>query len=269
MPTHIDPLASVDPAARLGEDVRIGPFCLVGPNVELGDRVELRSHVVVEGHTRIGAGTRVFSHAALGTAPQDLKYNGEEMRLEIGENCLFREYANANIGTEGGGGVTRIGDNGLFMVGVHIAHDCTVGRNAIFANHVTLGGHVTIGDYVFIGGLSAVHQFVRVGSHCYLGGLSPIRRDVIPYSTAVAADTHLDGLNLIGLRRRGFDRAEINAVRAAYRDIFRGKGTFKERLEQAGKTYADHPVAMEVIEFIRSAGRRGVMLEARDDDPVG
>jgi UDP-N-acetylglucosamine acyltransferase len=266
MATHIDPLASVDPAAQLGEDVRIGPFCLVGPNVELRDGVELRSHVVVEGHTRVGAGTRVFSHATLGTAPQDIKYRGEETRLEIGENCLFREYANANIGTVNGGGVTRIAADGLFMIGVHIAHDCQIGRGAIFANHVTLGGHVTVGDHVFIGGLSAVHQFVRVGQNAYIGGYSPVHYDVVPYAIVSGPTAHLEGLNLIGLKRRGDDKDEINQLRAAYRAIFRGTGAFADRVDRVAADYPDSALVRSFVDFIRQGGKRSYTMHGVGDD---
>ncbi|MEX0760145.1 MAG: acyl-ACP--UDP-N-acetylglucosamine O-acyltransferase, partial [Tistlia sp.] len=208
--------AIVEAGARLGEGVEVGPFCLVGPEVELGDRVKLHSHVVVAGRTSIGAGTAIFPFASLGHAPQDLKYAGEASRLEIGRDNVIREQVTMNPGTAGGGLLTRVGDGCLFMVGAHVAHDCPVGDRVILANNATLAGHVQVGEQAIVGGLSAVHQFVRIGRHAMIGGMSGIEHDVIPYGLAMGERARLGGLNLVGLKRRGYERGQIQGMLAAY-----------------------------------------------------
>ena len=197
--TDIHPTAIVDPAASLGDDVAIGPYCIVGGDAVLGDRVRLHSHVVIGGKTDIGAQTEIFPFASIGLVPQDLKYSGEESTLVIGCRNRIREYATMNPGTADGGMVTRVGDDCLFMVSAHVAHDCIVGNNFILANNATLGGHVVVGDYAILGGLTAVHQFVRIGRHAIIGGMTGVENDVIPYGTVVGDRGQLTGLNIIGV----------------------------------------------------------------------
>ncbi|MEM7446057.1 MAG: acyl-ACP--UDP-N-acetylglucosamine O-acyltransferase [Pseudomonadota bacterium] len=270
MAVSIDPHAVVAPGAQLGTGVKIGPFCNIGADVVLGDGVEVISHAVIDGKTTVGAGTKIFPFTSLGVPPQDLKYKGEPTTLVIGKNCQIREHVTAHRGTAHGKGETRVGDDSLIMIGVHIAHDCQVGARAIFANGATLGGHVTIGEQVFIGGLTAIHQFVRVGSYAYVGGMAAIRFDVIPCSIVMGADDgRLSGLNLVGLKRRGLQRDEINVLRRVYKTMFRESGTMKERFDRALELYADEPAAQEILSFIREGSARSYLrdnMSERDDD---
>jgi len=254
----IHPTAIVDPAAKLGQDVEIGPYCVVGGQVELGDRVHLISHVVVDGITSIGEGTVVYPFASLGLRPQDLKYHGEPSTLVIGKNNQIRENVTMNPGTEGGGMITKVGDNGLYMVGVHVAHDCVVGDHVILANNATLAGHVVVGDYAVLGGLSAVHQFVRVGRSVMVGGMTGVENDVIPYGAVTGNRAHLSGLNLIGIKRRGMGREDIHSLRNAYRLLFAPEGTMAERLEDVADQFANCEPVMEIVDFIRSDSSRSI-----------
>lgn len=255
----IHPTAIIDPAATLGKDVKIGPFCTVGPDVVLGDEVELISHVVVDGHTSIGARTRVFPFACLGLRPQDLKYRGEVSTLEIGADCMIREYVTMNPGTEGGLMRTAVGDRCLLMACVHIAHDCIVGNNVVLANAVLLAGHVTIEDHVRIGGMSAVNQFVSIGAYAFIGGMTGVERNVIPHGRVVGERGELRGINVIGLRRREIDKEEIRAVRGIYKTLFTlGLGT-AEALAIAEKEVAGHPSAEQVVEFVRQHLKEGIL----------
>ena len=254
--SQIHPTAIVEAGAQLGPDVTIGPYCCVGPQVALGAGVVLQSHVVVTGDTRIGARTQAFPFSSLGQIPQDKKYKGEPARLEIGEDNVIREGVTMNIGTEGGGMLTKVGDRGLYMTGVHIGHDCQVGNDVVFANNGTLGGHVIVGDFVLLGGLSAVHQFCRIGPYAMVGGLTGVERDVIPYGMVVGDRARLAGLNLRGLQRRGFDVAEIQAMRQGYAFLFGSEGTFAERVEAAAERYAALKPMMEIIDFIRADSKR-------------
>ena len=256
---QIHPTAVVERGAEFADDVTIGPFCHVGAKVRLGPRVELISHVAVAGITSIGAGTRVFPFASIGQQPQDLKYKGEPSSLEIGADNLIRESVSMNTGTEGGGMVTRIGDRNLFMLGSHVAHDCQVGSDTVFANNATLGGHVIVGDFAIFGGLSAVHQFCRIGQYAMIGGLTGVEHDVIPYGTVMGDRARLNGLNLRGLQRRGFDVAEIRALRQAYDFLFGDEGTFAERVELAAERYAELKPMMEIIGFIRADSKRRIV----------
>ena len=222
--------AVVDPAAQLGEDVKIGPFCVVGSDVILDDGVVLHSHVAVAGRTRIGPRSEIYPFASIGHPPQDLKYQGEPSELEIGAENRIREHVTMNPGTEGGGMVTRVGDRCLFMVGAHVAHDCQIGDGVIMANNATLAGHVTVGQQAVIGGLSAVHQFVRIGHNAMIGGMSGVEHDVIPYGLVMGERARLHGLNMVGLKRAGFEREEIQSLRQAYQSLFAANGTFAERL---------------------------------------
>lgn len=260
MSANIHPSAVVDPGARLGTGVEIGPFCVVGPHVVLGDYVRLVSHVAIDGRTTIGEGTIVYPFASLGHAPQDLKYKGEPSELIIGRNNRIRENVTMNTGTEGGGMVTRVGDGGLFMVGVHIGHDCIVGNNVIFANNATLGGHVVVGDHAVLGGLSAVHQFVRIGAHAMIGGMSGVEADVIPYGLVKGDRAYLAGLNLVGLQRRGFAREEIHALRNAFKKLFEGEGDLASRAAAVAEEAGEISTVAEMLSFLADRGSRALTL---------
>lgn len=266
MTVDVHPTAVVDPAAKLGDGVRIGPFCVVGPEVELGDGTRLESHVVVAGRTSIGAGTRVFPFASLGQDPQDLKYAGEASQLLIGRNTVIREHVTMNPGTEGGGMVTRVGDGCLFMMASHVAHDCLIGDHVILANNATLGGHVEIGDHAILGGLSAVHQFVRIGDHAFIGGMAGVERDVIPYGMVIGERGWLGGLNLVGLKRRGFDRDAIHGLRAAFRELFHGDGEMTDRIAAVADTYGDITAVQHLVEFLRESTGRQILRPRMADD---
>ena len=248
----IHPTAIVEDGARLTGNVTIGPYCTVGPHVTLAEGVELVSHVAVAGHTSVGVDTRIWPFASIGHSPQDLKYRGEESWLEIGAGCMIREHVTMNPGTSGGGLHTRVGSNCLFMMGGHVAHDCRIGDNVIMANNATLAGHVEIGEFAFLGGLSAVHQFVRIGAHSMVGGMSGVEKDVIPYGSVIGNRAELGGLNLVGLKRRGFGRDVIHALRGAYRMIFQGEGSLAERAARAGEAYADIEPVQHMVAFIRA-----------------
>jgi UDP-N-acetylglucosamine acyltransferase len=266
----IHPAAVVDPAARLGAGVTIGPFCVVGPEVELGDGVELKSHVAIWGRTSIGAGTRVFPFASLGHEPQDLKFKGEASRLEIGANCTIREGVTMNPGTEGGGLLTKVGDNCTFLANSHVAHDCIVGNAVVFSNNVMLAGHCRVGNYVIIGGGAGIHQFVRIGDHAFIGGLAGLENDLIPYGMALGNRAALAGLNIIGLRRRNFTREQIHELRRAYRLLFAPEGTLKERVEDVALEFDHLPLVHEILDFIRAGGDRAICTprETRPGDPA-
>jgi UDP-N-acetylglucosamine acyltransferase len=256
--TNIHPTAVIDPKARISESAIIGPYCVVGPEVELGDGVELVSHVAVAGITTIGAGTRIFPFASIGHRPQDLKYKGEPSSLVIGANNQIREHVTMNPGTEGGGMVTRVGDNCLFMASAHVAHDCILGDNVILANNATLAGHVVVGEFAFLGGLSAVHQFVRIGKHAMIGGMSGVEADIIPFGTVTGNRAYLNGLNIVGLKRRGFSRDDIHTLRNAYRLLFAPEGTLQERLSDVEEQFQANAVVMEIVAFIRSESSRSL-----------
>jgi UDP-N-acetylglucosamine acyltransferase len=270
--------ASIASGARIGAGVRIGPWCRVGPDVVLEDGVELMSHVVVDGLTTIGAGTKVFPFATIGLPPQDLKYRGEPTRVEIGPRCQIREHVTIHRGTPGGGGLTRIGAEVMLMCVVHIAHDCVVGDRSIIANNVMFGGHITVGEQVFIGGGSAIHQFVRIGRHAAVGGMSGVEGDVIPYGLVMGNRARLAGLNLVGLKRRGFSRAQIHALRGAFRLLFRAEGTLDDRMDEAAVRFATEPLVSEVLAFMRADAKRPLCRAAdlrdadiaddSDDDPA-
>ena len=254
----IHPTAIVAPGAEIAASVVIGPYCCIGEHVILEDDVTLVSHIVVAGRTRIGRGTRIFPFASIGHEPQDLKYRGEESELIIGRNNTIREHVTMNPGTRGGGMVTRVGDNGLFMVGVHVAHDCQVGDNVIMANNATLAGHVAIEEHAFLGGLSAVHQFVRIGRHAMVGGMSGVEHDVIPYGLVMGDRARLSGLNIRGLQRRGFQREDIQSLRSAYQILFGEKGTLGERVEEIAALYPEVEPVRHVVDFIRADSSRAV-----------
>ena len=250
--------AVVAPGAKLGQGVEIGPFCVVGPEVELGDDVRLHSHVVVAGSTCIGAGTRVFPFASLGHEPQDLKFAGEPTRLEIGAQCLIREGVTMNPGTRAGGALTLVGDRSVFLAQSHVAHDCRVGSDVILSNNVMLAGHCQVGDRAILGGGAAVHQFARIGTQAFVGGLAGVEHDVIPYGIVLGNRASLAGLNLVGLKRRGFSREQIHELRRAYRILFDREGTLHERIERMAQEFADQAAVMDIVGFLRQGGERAI-----------
>ena len=249
--------SEINKKAKISKNVKIGPFCYVGANVELSENVELVSNVHIEGNTTVGKGTKIFPFASIGTQPQDLKYKGEKNILNIGENNLIREYVTINPGTEGGGFKTLIGNNCLFMISSHIAHDCKIGNNVIIANNVPLGGHVTIEDSVVIGGNSAVQQFTRIGRLAMIGGMTGVLKDVIPFGLSVGNRNFLQGLNLIGLRRHKYNNQKIMALDKAYRDIFSSKN-LHENLSKINGEYKDNELVTEVIKFIEKDKKRPI-----------
>ncbi len=259
MTTEIHPTAVIEQGAELGENVKVGPYCVIGANVKLGNNVQLKSHVVVDGCTTIGDATIVFPFASLGHAPQDLKYMGEKSELIIGKHNKIREHVTMNPGTVGDKMKTVVGDNCLFMMASHVAHDCVIGNNVILANNATLAGHVEVGDYAIIGGLSAVHQFVRIGPYAMIGGMSGVEYDVIPFGLVKGERAHLAGLNYIGLERRGFTKEQVQSLLRAFKEIFEGRGTLAERTAKAANDYKDEQAVMRVIDFIRAKEGRSVL----------
>ena len=247
----------IDSKAKISNNVKIGPFCYVGPNVILDDNVELVSNVHIEGNTRVGKGTRIFPFASIGTQPQDLKFKGEKNSLEIGENNLIREYVTINPGTEGGGSKTIIGNNCLFMISSHIAHDCKVGNEVVIANNVPLGGHVTIEDSVVIGGNSAVQQFTRIGRLAMIGGMTGVLKDVIPFGLSIGNRNSLEGLNLIGLRRKKYENQKIMGLSKAYKEIFASKN-LHENLSKINGEHKGNELVNEVVAFIGKDKKRPI-----------
>lgn len=255
----IDPTARVANGARIGEGVEIGPYCLVGPQVELKSGVRLIGHVNVTGVTSIGEDSIVYPFASLGTPPQSVHYRGGATGLVIGARCEVREGVTMNTGTEDGGGMTRVGERCIFMVGAHVGHDCAVGSEVTFANNAVLGGHVSVGDYTFLGGHSAIHQFVRIGEGAMMAGMSAARDDIIPFGFAFGQTGALVGLNTVGLRRRGATRPEMHRLRQAYRALFFAEGRLADRIEAVATAFAGDPLVEKVIAFIRAGGKRPLM----------
>jgi len=247
----------IDKKAKVSKKVKVGPFCYVGPNVELKDNVHLVSNVHIEGETTIGEGTKIFPFASIGTQPQDLKFKGEKSKLVIGKNNIIREYVTINPGTKGGGSKTIIGDDCLFMISSHIAHDCIIGNKVIIANNVPLGGHVTIEDSVVIGGNSAVQQFTRIGRLAMIGGMTGVLKDVIPFGLSIGNRNHLQGLNLIGLRRHNYDNQKIIGLNKAYKEIFASKN-LHQNLSKINGEFKDNELVGEVIKFIEKDKKRPI-----------
>lgn len=260
--SQIHPTAIVEDGAKIGNGVKIGPYAIVGRDAELGDEVELVSHAIVTGRTQIGARTRIFPFASIGHQPQDLKFKGEPSTLVVGEECIIREGVTMNPGTEGGGMTTVVGNRCAFLANSHVGHDCQVGNNVILSNNVMLAGHVTVGDYVIVGGGAAVIQFARVGNHAFLGGMSGLEHDLIPYGMALGNRAYLSGLNIVGLQRRGFSRADIHDLRRAYRLMFAAEGTMAERVSDVSEEFSGHPIVVEIVEFIREGGKRSLCTPA-------
>lgn len=254
--SQIHPTSIIDKDATIEADVSIGPYAVVGAGVTLKSGVILHSHAVVAGNTMIGEETEIFPFASIGHRPQDKKYNGEPVQLRIGKRNIIREHVTMNPGTVGGGSLTQVGDNNLFMAASHVAHDCMVGNNVILANNATLAGHVTIGNDAIIGGLSAIHQFVRIGAYAMIGGMSGVEKDVIPYGSVMGERANLAGLNLVGLKRRQIDKDTINALRHAFKELFlAAEGTLAERANKVDAAYAQ-PEVQAMTQFILGASDR-------------
>ncbi len=251
--TQVHKTSLVDAKAQLDDSVTVGPYCVVGANVTL------ISHAVVEGRTTVGGGTAIYPFASIGHCPQDLKYQGEPSTLVIGCDNTIREHVTMNPGTEGGGMVTKVGDGCLFMMSSHVAHDCQLGDGIVMANNATLAGHVEVGDYAVLGGLCAVHQFVRIGHHAMIGGMSGVEGDVIPYGSVMGNRATLSGLNIVGLKRRGFSREDIHDLRTAYRLLFAQEGTLSERVEDVAEMFKSSDPVMEIVSFIRGDSSRAVI----------
>ncbi len=254
----IHPTAVIEDGAQIGDDCKIGPYCVIGPDAKLGNEIVLESHVVIAGHTTIGDKTRIFPFASIGHQPQDLKYKGEPSEVVVGKNNAIREYVTIHPGTEGGGMVTRVGDNCLLMTTAHVGHDSTIGDHVVMATNSTLGGHVTLGDHAIVGGLAAVHQFARIGRHAFVGGMSGVEFDVIPYGSVLGNRARLSGLNIVGLKRRGFNRDQIHTLRSAYRMLFAEEGTLQERVDDVEEMFGEYDVVMEIVNFIRSDSSRAI-----------
>jgi len=253
----------IDKEAKIGKNIKIGPFCYIGPQVQIGDNVELISNVHIEGNTKIGKGTRIFPFSSIGTRPQDLKYRGEFNMLEIGENNTIREYVTINPGTEGGGSKTIIGNNCLFMISSHVAHDCKIGNDVVIANNVPLGGHVTIEDSVVIGGNSAVQQFTRIGRLAMIGGMTGVLKDVIPFGLSFGNRNYLRGINLIGLKRKKYDNKKILELDKAFKKIFSSKN-LHENLTKINGEYKGNDLVAEVIKFISKDKKRPICTPHSD-----
>lgn len=264
MTVEIHPTAIVAPGAELADGVTVGPYSIIGKHVRIGARTQLLSHVVIEGHTTVGEDCTVRNFANLGGPPHHNGYNGEPTELRIGNRNRIWEHVTMHIGTPGGGGVTTVGDDGMFMATSHVGHDCHVGDNVILAHSATLGGHVTIGDFVMVSGLAAVHQYARVGRYAFIGGLAAVTKDVIPYGLVWGNHAHLEGLNLVGLKRRDFSRETIGALRSAYRLLFAEEGTFQERIDDTEIAFGQSEPVMEIINFIRADSGRPLCLPERE-----
>ena len=249
--------AIVDVKAKISSSANIGPYCVIGPNVEIGDNVKIHSHVNISGNTIIGKNNKIYPFASIGNDPQDLKYDGEKTKLIIGDNNKIREYVTINPGTDGGGGLTKIGNNCLFMISSHIAHDCEVGNNVIIANNVPLGGHAIIEDNVVIGGNSAVQQFTRIGKMAMIGGMTGVLHDVIPYGLSTGNRNILQGVNLIGLRRAKFNNKDILGLSEAYKEIFATKN-LTENISKLNGEFKENPLVKNVIKFITKDKKRSI-----------
>ncbi len=249
--------AIIDPKAKISSGVSIGAFTVIGPNVEIGENTIIQSHVSIIGNTKVGKNNKIYPFASIGNDPQDLKFDGEVTKLEIGDNNKIREYVTVNPGTKGGGGFTRIGNNCLFMISSHIAHDCQVGNNVIIANNVPLGGHAIIEDNVVIGGNSAVQQFTRIGKMAMIGGMTGVLHDVIPYGLSTGNRNSLQGLNLIGLRRAKFENKDILGLSEAYKEIFATKN-INENINKLNGSFQENPLVKNVIDFITKDKKRSI-----------
>ena len=259
----VDPSAIVARGAELGRGVRIGPFCTVGPHVVIEDGVELVSHVIVDGHTRIGPGVRLFPFCTIGLPPQDFKYRGEPTKCVIGARTQVREHCTIHRGTGHGRGVTTVGADCMLMAVAHVAHDCAIGDHVIIANNVVMGGHVSIADHAVIGGSAALHQFVRIGRAAMVGGVSGVEADIPPFASVIGNRARLAGLNVVGLKRRGFDKQQIHRLRLVYRALFGGGAVFARRLEETRARFGQDPLVAELLAFIDAPSHRGLIRAGR------
>ena len=249
--------AIVDPKAKISTNVNIGPYSIIGPNVEIGEDTDINSHVSIAGHTKIGKKNKIYPFSSIGNNPQDLKYNGEKSYLEIGDSNTIREYVSINPGTDGGGGLTKIGNNCLFMVSSHVAHDCVIGDNVVAVNNVAIGGHVQIDDNAIIGGNSAVHQYIRIGKFAMIGGICAVIRDVIPYGLVHGNRSVLQGINLIGLRRNNIPNQEIALLSKAYKEIFKSEN-LSENLKNLSEEFKENDLVIEILKFIQKDKKRPI-----------
>lgn len=264
---EIHPTAIISPDSEIARGVKIGPYVVVGPDVKIGQETEIGPHTVIEGHTRLGEKIKVSQFASIGAPPQDLKYAGEPTRVEISDQTIIREFVTVHRGTQGGGGITRVGKQCMLMAYCHVAHDCQVGDHVIMANGVTLGGHVEIGDCAIIGGLSAIHQFCRIGAYAFLGGMSGANKDIPPYVKYWGQRDNLYGLNLVGLRRQGFSKEVIDALKEAYRVVFQGGDTVRDALGVVESRFGAMPEVKRFTEFIRSSKRGVPMASNGEEEP--
>jgi UDP-N-acetylglucosamine acyltransferase len=265
----IHPTAVVDRGAEIAADVEIGPYCVIGPTVAIGEGCRLRAHVHLTGRTTIGARTVIAPFASLGTPPQSVKYRGGPTRLVVGADCDIRVGVTINTGTEDGGGVTEVGAHCFFLAGSHVGHDCRIGNEVTLANNAVLGGHVTVGDCVALGGHAAVHQFVRIGESAMISGVSGVAADIIPFGFAIGQRAVLEGINVVGMRRRGFTRDDVRRLRRAYRVLFLGAGVFRDRLSAAERAFDGDPLVGKVVAFIRDGISRPLMMPLGSTGPAG
>lgn len=263
----IHPSAIIHPKARLGENVVIGPYAIVDEHVVLGDHVEVKAHANITGHTTIGAHSIIYPFASIGTDPQHLRYKGEPSGVEIGDHTIIREYVTINKGTEIGGMVTKLGDHNFIMIGCHIAHDCQIGNRVIMANANQIAGHVIIGDDVFIGGVAAIQQFVRIGQNVMICGYTPVKRDILPFGIVDGDPVAICGVNIIGLRRKGFDRNQINIIKDVYKNIaLPDRPPLAELIDEFSKTYPDNPHIDLLYQFIQAPSQKGICTLMRGED---
>ena len=251
----------IDKNAKIGKDVKIGPYCTIGSDVEIGDETTIHSHVNLTGNTKLGKKNEIFPFASIGTPPQDLKYKGEKNSIVIGDNNKFREYTNVNPGTEQGGGITKIGNNNLFMVYCHVAHDCIIQNNIVLANNVQVGGHVTIENNAIVGGSCAIHQFSRIGENAMIGGMTGVLSDVIPYGLSLGNRNNLSGLNLIGLRRAGVSNNDIKIMQKAYETIFKNS-EFRKNIDNLNSEFKENNYVQKIINFINADKKRPISIPA-------
>ena len=251
MSYNIHPTSIIHKGCEIGDNVTVGAFSIIGPNVKIGKNSIIHSHVLIDGHTTIGLNNEFFSFSVIGSNPQHLKYDGEMTQLIVGNNNIFREHVTVHPGTNLGTKKTIIGNNGFFMVGSHVAHDCLVGNNVVFVNNAVIGGHVEISDYVYLGGQSAVHQYCRIGKHAIIGAGTTIDGDVIPFTSVIGSRGYLSGLNLVGLKRRSFKKEQIKTLRNVYRLLFAPEGTFNERLTEVRETYKENELVKEILFFLK------------------
>ena len=249
--------AIVDPKAKISTNVNIGPYSIIGPNVEIGEDTDINSHVSIAGYTKIGKKNKIYPFSSIGNNPQDLKYNGEKSYLEIGDSNTIREYVSINPGTDGGGGLTKIGNNCLFMVSSHVAHDCVIGDNVVAVNNVAIGGHVQIDDNAIIGGNSAIHQYIRIGKFAMIGAICAVIRDVIPYGLVNGNRSVLQGINLIGLRRNNISNQDIVLLSNAYKEIFKSEN-LSENLKNLSEDYKKNDLVIEILKFIQKDKKRPI-----------